>query len=78
MPLVGEEILDDPCYRVYQIPALDQGTPYHVRVTAGNMKGYGTPMLSDPAFATPSCEYLFGLEPFSRKITCILFKFSPT
>lgn len=34
-----------------------QGTAYHVRVSAYNMKGWGPPQASTPPFAIPSSEY---------------------
>lgn len=34
-----------------------QGTAYHVRVSAYNMKGWGPPQASVPPFAIPSSEY---------------------
>lgn len=34
-----------------------QGTAYHVRVSAYNMKGWGPPQASMPPFAIPSSEY---------------------
>lgn len=34
-----------------------QGTAYHIRVSAYNMKGWGPPQASTPPFAIPSSEY---------------------
>lgn len=39
------------------VPLSLQGTAYHIRVSAYNMKGWGPPQASVPPFAIPSSEY---------------------
>ncbi|XP_064627052.1 ankyrin repeat and fibronectin type-III domain-containing protein 1-like isoform X3 [Lineus longissimus] len=52
-PLAGETVINSDEHR-YQIPNLTQGNTYYVRVTAGNIKGYGPFAASDPPYAVPS------------------------
>ncbi|KAK2192023.1 hypothetical protein NP493_40g01041 [Ridgeia piscesae] len=53
-PLAGEQILDDLQWPYYEIPHLEQGKKYFVRVFAWNMKGFSEPVVSNPPYAVPS------------------------
>ena len=55
-PLVGEVFINDMSSLQYDISGLDCGSPYFVRVTAWNMKGFSKSSLSDPLYAIPSSE----------------------
>ncbi|XP_060592854.1 ankyrin repeat and fibronectin type-III domain-containing protein 1-like isoform X3 [Ruditapes philippinarum] len=50
----GDIILDDVRYLEVEIKHLKKGTPYYVRVSAMNMKGFSGPASSNPLYAIPS------------------------
>lgn len=52
-PEVGEFIMCDLRNKEYTIPDLDKGQKYFVRVSAFNMKGFGSPKAA-PSYAIPS------------------------
>ena len=55
-PLAGEQIIEDIRYNLYEIPCLQQGQVYYVRVRAWNMKGFGPAAISNPPYAAPSSK----------------------
>jgi len=45
-PLVGHRIINDPRCGQYEISELEPACRYYVRVSAGNIKGFGPPSLA--------------------------------
>lgn len=53
-PLEGSNIVEGHGIRCYCIKNLQTGVPYYVRVSCGNVKGFGNPAISCPLFSVPS------------------------
>ncbi|XP_043945255.1 ankyrin repeat and fibronectin type-III domain-containing protein 1-like [Protopterus annectens] len=53
-PIVGEAVISHSQILQYAITGLQPGTPYYVRVSAFNMKGWSLPENTVPACAVPS------------------------
>jgi hypothetical protein len=56
IPVVGHELINDPQATQFDITALTSGTAYYVRVSAGNVRGFGCPTEAAPSPATPSSK----------------------
>lgn len=55
-PIEGSLLVKDLRRLNVTLPNLVTGETYFVRVTAGNLKGFGPPCLASPPSATPSCK----------------------
>jgi len=53
-PLVGHQVVNDPRCSQFEIQGLEPGCGYYVRVSAGNIKGFGPP--SSPLVGIPSSK----------------------
>ena len=55
-PILGQQIIEDVLYRSFEISDLAYGNVYFVRISAGNMKGFGIPSTADPPCIVPSSK----------------------